>query len=93
MLCGSLDGRVVWGRMGTCIWMAESLHCSPEIITLELSPSVESCGCGLGPSPPLNLFLPQALKLEAENCLLWVKGGWLIYFWEAWVMFLKLPIF
>ena len=31
MLCGSLDGREVWGRMH----MAESLHCLPEtIITL-----------------------------------------------------------
>ena len=25
--------RGVWGRMGTCICMAESLHCSPETIT------------------------------------------------------------
>ena len=32
MLCGSLDGRGVWGRMETCIPMAESLHCSPETI-------------------------------------------------------------
>ena len=35
MLCGSLDGRRVWGEMDTCICMIESLHCSPEtIITL-----------------------------------------------------------
>ena len=33
MLCGSLDGREVWGRMDTCICMAESLRCSPETIT------------------------------------------------------------
>ena len=33
MLCGSLDGRRVWGRMDTCIRMAESLCCSPETIT------------------------------------------------------------
>ena len=32
-LCGSLDGRGVWGRMGTCVWMAESLHSSPETVT------------------------------------------------------------
>ena len=32
MLCGSLDGRGVWGRTGICI--AESLHCSPETVTL-----------------------------------------------------------
>ena len=33
MLCGSLDGREVWGRMDTCICMVESLCCSPETIT------------------------------------------------------------
>ena len=33
VLCGSLDGRGVWGRMDTCICMAESLRCSPETIT------------------------------------------------------------
>ena len=33
MLCGSLDGTGVWGRMDTCICMAESLCCSPETIT------------------------------------------------------------
>ena len=33
MLCDSLDGRGVWGRMDTNICMAGSLHCSPETIT------------------------------------------------------------
>ena len=33
MLYGSLDGRGVWGRMDTCIRMAESLHGSPETVT------------------------------------------------------------
>ena len=32
MLCGSLDGRGVWGRTGTCICMAGSLCCPPETI-------------------------------------------------------------
>ena len=36
MLCGNLDGRGVWGRMDTCICMAESLFCSPETITIML---------------------------------------------------------
>ena len=36
MLCGSLDGRGDWGRMDTCICMAESLHCPPETITILL---------------------------------------------------------
>ena len=33
MLCGSLDGRGVWGRMDTYRCMAESLCCPPETIT------------------------------------------------------------
>ena len=32
MLCGSPDGRGVWGRMDTCIGMAESLPYLPETI-------------------------------------------------------------
>ena len=32
MLCGSLDGRGVWGRINT-LCTAESLGCSPETIT------------------------------------------------------------
>ena len=37
MLCGSLDGRGVWGRMDTHICMAESLRYSPETTTLLIS--------------------------------------------------------
>ena len=33
MLCGSLDGWGVWGRIDTCICMAESHCCAPETIT------------------------------------------------------------
>ena len=33
MLCASLNARGVWGRMDTCMCMAESLHWSPETIT------------------------------------------------------------
>ena len=33
MLCGSLGGRGVWGRMDTCICMGETLHCSCETTT------------------------------------------------------------
>ena len=29
----SLDGKGVWGRADTCVYMAESLHSSPEAIT------------------------------------------------------------
>ena len=37
MICGSLDGRVVWERMDTRVCMAEFLCCPPEIITLFIS--------------------------------------------------------
>ena len=37
MLCGSWDVRGVWGKMDTCICMAESLHCSLETITTLLT--------------------------------------------------------
>ena len=33
MLYGSLDESGVWGRMDTCVYMAESLLCSHETIT------------------------------------------------------------
>ena len=33
MLYASLNGRGVWRRMDTCIYMAEFLHCSPETTT------------------------------------------------------------
>ena len=37
MLSGSLDGKGAWGRMDTCLCMAESLHFSPETITALLN--------------------------------------------------------
>ena len=43
MLYGSLAGRGVWGRMDTCICMAESLCCPPETIrTLLIGYEVKS---------------------------------------------------
>ena len=38
--CGSRDGRGVWGRMDTCVWMAQSLCCPPEALTTLLIGSV-----------------------------------------------------
>ena len=32
MLCGSLDGRGLWGRTVTCVCLAESLRCSLETV-------------------------------------------------------------
>ena len=37
MLCGSPDGRGVWGRMDTCICMAEPFCCPPETVTTLLT--------------------------------------------------------
>ena len=34
MLCGSLDGRGVWGRMGTCICMARRRQWHPTPVLL-----------------------------------------------------------
>ena len=36
MLCASLDGSGVWGRMDTCVCVAESLQCASEAITILL---------------------------------------------------------
>jgi len=37
VVCGRLDGRGVWRRMGTCAGMTESLCCLPETITIMLT--------------------------------------------------------
>ena len=34
--------KIFWGRMDTCIFMAESLHCSPETITKLLITPVQN---------------------------------------------------
>ena len=44
MLCGSLDGRGVWGKTGTYQCMAGSLCCPPETITTLL---ISYCCCCL----------------------------------------------
>ena len=31
VLCGSLGGRGLLGKMDTCMCIAESLHCSPKL--------------------------------------------------------------
>ena len=33
VLCGSLDGRSIWGRMDSCTRVAEPLCCAPETVT------------------------------------------------------------
>ena len=55
VLCGSLVARGVWGKMDTCICMAESLPCSSE--TIQFSSVTWSCPTlrphGLQPTPGL----------------------------------------
>ena len=58
MLCASLDGNRVWGRMDSCICMAESLHCLPEIITTLL----------------IDYIPIQDKKLKEENWIFSLKG-------------------
>ena len=41
MLCGSLGGRGIWGRMDTCICTAGSLCCAPETITSSKSAIIQ----------------------------------------------------
>ena len=43
MSCGSLERRGVWGRMDTCVCVAESPHSPPETITTlnQLYPSTK----------------------------------------------------
>ena len=36
MLCGNQEGKGVWGRVDTRMCMPESLHYSPETITILL---------------------------------------------------------
>ena len=60
ILCASLDGRGVWGRMDTCICKAESLYCSPETIKTLL----------IGYTPIQNVFGVKKIKnkiLKREN--------------------------
>ena len=53
----SLDGRGVWGRMDTCLCMAESLHCSPETTTTLLT----------GYTPVQNVLVLKKIKIKIKN--------------------------
>ena len=72
MLCGSLDGRGVWGRMDK----RESLHCSPKTITTlltgyQFSSVTQSC---LSLYNPMDFSTP-ALQLPelAQTHVHWVR--------------------
>ena len=63
ILCGSLDGKGVCGRIDTCICMAESLHYSPEIQVNSLSQH-----CLLtGYTPIQNKFFLKKVKRQSKQ--------------------------
>ena len=64
MLCASLDGREVWGRMDTCKCMTESLHCSLETTTKLL------IGC-----TPIQHFLNESRKTGHLGEMVEPKAG------------------
>ena len=63
LLCGSPDGRGVWGTMHTCICMAVSLRSPPETITML---SIDSTPIQNKKLKKLNnyYFLPLLLLLQ-----------------------------
>ena len=77
MLCASLDGRRVWGRMDTFACMAKSLHCPPETTTTLL----------IGYTPIQNKKLKKFLKIF----LLWtifkvfIEFVTILLLWHVWV--------
>ena len=56
MLCNSLDMMGIWGRMDTCMCMAESFHCLPETITTLLNSY----------TPKQNVFGVKKIKLKKK---------------------------
>ena len=76
MICGSLDGRGLWGRMDTCVYMAESLFWPSEIITIlsiicvivVQSPSHVPL-CNPMDYSTLGLPVPQSVSSVAQSCL------------------------
>ena len=81
MLCGSLDGRGVWGRMDTYRCMAESLCCPPETITTllisyQFSSVAQSClglcnpmDCST-PGFPVHHQLPELAQTHAHKLVM-----------------------
>ena len=76
VLHNSLDVREVWGRMDTCICVAESLCCSPETVTTLL---VNQLGCAM--LSPIWLFAtpwtidrqaPLSVEILQARILEWV---------------------
>ena len=61
ILCGRLDGRDSWGKMDTCICMAESLHGSSETITTLL----------IGYTPIQNIFGAKKSKINFLKKVSW----------------------
>ena len=74
-------GREVWGRMGMCICMAESLCCSPETITTLL--------IGYTPIQNKKLILKKRRSLLSQHLQKAVVPG--NNFFDGYFPFRKLP--
>ena len=68
MLCGSLDGRRMWGRMDTCVCTAESLCCSPKTIATLLT--------GYTPIQNKKLKNKYTLKKKANRNRVFADVSW-----------------
>ena len=69
MLCGSLDGRGVWGRMDSHICMAESFCCSPETITTLF----------IGYTPTQNKLKNKCTCNFVRHCQIVFQSDWPIF--------------
>ena len=71
MCWGSLDRSEIWGRTDTWIWMAESLHCSPETITTLLIRYTTTQNKKLKKKPALGCKKPGKLSSQLWMLCLW----------------------
>ena len=67
MLCGSLDGKGVWGRTDTCMCTAEPLCCPPGTVPV-LFISCGGGGGGLVAQLFLTLVTPGTVACQAPVC-------------------------
>ena len=81
IFCVSLDEEV-WGRVDTCIYMAESLRCSPETITALL----------ISYTPTQNAFGVKKIKILKKKRKIWKEKSDLSWGYEILLESYKLKI-
>ena len=88
MLWDSLERRGVWGRMNTCLWMAELLHCSLETVSqhrsVQFSSVAQLCSTlcdpmnrttsGLSVHHQLPEFTQTHVHRVGDVRLMWIKS-------------------